>query len=117
MFSRLDSNRNIDNLICRNLVDGAVVDFLSELRDQRASTGTLLTKGMDYEYIDKAYKRIKRNNGSPGVDGMQIVDAGKWLSKNVDELDKELERRGHKFCRYADDCNIRPPDLEQTEMS
>ena len=22
------------------------------------------------------------------------------------ELDKELERRGHRFCRYADDCNI-----------
>ena len=24
----------------------------------------------------------------------------------LDELDKELERRGQKFCRYADDCNI-----------
>lgn len=24
----------------------------------------------------------------------------------LDELDKELEKRGHKFCRYADDCNI-----------
>jgi RNA-directed DNA polymerase len=24
----------------------------------------------------------------------------------LDELDKELEERGHKFCRYADDCNI-----------
>jgi len=24
----------------------------------------------------------------------------------LDELDKELERRGHKFCRYADDCNV-----------
>ncbi len=24
----------------------------------------------------------------------------------LDYLDKELERRGHKFCRYADDCNI-----------
>jgi len=24
----------------------------------------------------------------------------------LDELDKELERRGHLFCRYADDCNI-----------
>jgi RNA-directed DNA polymerase len=24
----------------------------------------------------------------------------------LDELDKEMERRGHKFCRYADDCNI-----------
>ena len=22
----------------------------------------------------------------------------------LDELDKELERRGHRFCRYADDC-------------
>jgi RNA-directed DNA polymerase len=22
------------------------------------------------------------------------------------DLDKELERRGHKFCRYADDCNV-----------
>ena len=24
----------------------------------------------------------------------------------LDELDKELEQRGHKFCRYADDCNV-----------
>jgi len=24
----------------------------------------------------------------------------------LDDLDKDLERRGHRFCRYADDCNI-----------
>ena len=24
----------------------------------------------------------------------------------LDEFDKELERRGHRFCRYADDVNI-----------
>ena len=24
----------------------------------------------------------------------------------LDELDKELEKRGHAFCRYADDCNV-----------
>jgi RNA-directed DNA polymerase len=24
----------------------------------------------------------------------------------LDDLDKELEQRGHVFCRYADDCNI-----------
>lgn len=24
----------------------------------------------------------------------------------LDDLDKELERRGRRFCRYADDCNI-----------
>ena len=24
----------------------------------------------------------------------------------LDELDRELERRGHRLVRYADDCNI-----------
>ena len=24
----------------------------------------------------------------------------------LDDLDQELEQRGHRFCRYADDCNI-----------
>ena len=24
----------------------------------------------------------------------------------LDALDRELERRGHRFCRYADDCNV-----------
>lgn len=24
----------------------------------------------------------------------------------LNELDKELEKRGHQFCRYADDCNV-----------
>nr|WP_238602630.1 hypothetical protein [Fimbriiglobus ruber] len=23
----------------------------------------------------------------------------------LDDWDQELERRGHTFCRYADDCN------------
>jgi RNA-directed DNA polymerase len=28
------------------------------------------------------------------------------LLESANDLDKELERRGHRFCRYADDCNI-----------
>lgn len=33
-----------------------------------------------------------------------VADGRRWV---VDiDLDKELERRGHAFCRYADDCNI-----------
>jgi RNA-directed DNA polymerase len=24
----------------------------------------------------------------------------------LDDMDKELEKRGHRFCRYADDCNM-----------
>jgi RNA-directed DNA polymerase len=37
----------------------------------------------------------------------------------LDELDKELERRGLEFCRYADDCNIfvRSPKSANRVMS
>ena len=24
----------------------------------------------------------------------------------LDEVNRELERRGHRFARYADDCNV-----------
>ena len=27
-------------------------------------------------------------------------------TRALDDLDKELEKRGHRFVRYADDCNI-----------
>ncbi len=33
----------------------------------------------------------------------------------LDALDKELERRGHAFCRYADDCNIYVSSQESAE--
>lgn len=45
---------------------------------------------------------ITRDRGTP-----QGSPLSPLLSNIVlDELDKELEYRGHKFCRYADDCNI-----------
>ncbi|KAA1172558.1 group II intron reverse transcriptase/maturase [Photorhabdus heterorhabditis] len=47
-------------------------------------------------------EREKRGEGLP-----QGGPLSPLLSNMVlDELDKELERRGHSFCRYADDCNI-----------
>lgn len=33
----------------------------------------------------------------------------------LDELDRELERRGHRFVRYADDCNIYVRSLQAGE--
>ena len=45
---------------------------------------------------------------SPRVEGTPQGGPLSPLLSNVllDELDKELERRGHRFVRYADDCNI-----------
>jgi len=45
---------------------------------------------------------------SPRIEGTPQGGPLSPLLPNVllDDLDKELERRWHAFCRYADDCNI-----------
>src|SRR5207245_1087770 len=45
---------------------------------------------------------------SPSVEGTPQGGPLSPLLSNIvlDELDQELERRGHRFVRYADDCNI-----------
>jgi len=45
---------------------------------------------------------VARHEGTPQGGPLSPLLANLLL----DELDKELEHRGHRFCRYADDCNI-----------
>ena len=45
---------------------------------------------------------IARSEGTPQGGALSPLLANLLL----DDLDKELERRGHCFCRYADDCNV-----------
>ena len=46
--------------------------------------------------------KTKRDKGTPQGGPLSPLLANIMLH----ELDIELEKRGHKFCRYADDCNI-----------
>ncbi|WP_245372286.1 group II intron reverse transcriptase/maturase [Rhizobium leguminosarum] len=43
-----------------------------------------------------------RNEGTPQGGPLSPLLSNVLL----DDLDKELEKRGHAFCRYADDCNV-----------
>ena len=45
---------------------------------------------------------VARHEGTPQGGPLSPLLANVLL----DEVDKELERRGHAFCRYADDCNV-----------
>jgi RNA-directed DNA polymerase len=45
---------------------------------------------------------IERHEGTPQGGPLSPLLANILL----DEVDKELERRGHQFARYADDCNV-----------
>lgn len=61
----------------------------------------LIRRYLEAEMVDKT-ERIKREQGMPQGGPLSPLLSNILL----DELDKELERRGHAFCRYADDCNI-----------
>ena len=56
-----------------------------------------LTSGIMYEGIVQAH-----TEGTPQGSPLSPLLSNILL----DELDKELERRGHRFCRYADDGNV-----------
>jgi group II intron reverse transcriptase/maturase len=45
---------------------------------------------------------VRSEQGTPQGGPLSPLLANIYL----DALDKELERRGHTFCRYADDCNV-----------
>jgi hypothetical protein len=57
----------------------------------------LLAQLLDRANLQRALKQVRQNQGAP----LSPVLANVVL----DELDWELERRGHRFARYADDCD------------
>jgi group II intron reverse transcriptase/maturase len=73
--------------IARKVKDKRVLRLL-----RRYLTAGILTDGLE----------TTRSEGTPQGSPLSPLLSNILL----DDLDKELERRGHRFCRYADDCNI-----------
>ncbi len=96
---------------------GWVVDFDLEKFFDRVNHDKLMGQ-VAKRVEDKRLLRLIRaflnagvmENGlvSPSVEGTPQGGPLSPLLSNLvlDELDRELERRGHRFVRYADDCNI-----------
>lgn len=96
---------------------GVVVDMDLEKFFDRICHDRLMSK-LAQRIADKRVLKLIRGflqagileNGlisTPREGSVQGGPLSPFLSNVVlDELDKELESRGHRFCRYADDCNI-----------
>lgn len=54
--------------------------------EERGGANDLLERILDRDNLNRAYKRVKRNQGAPGIDGMTVEDALPWLREHKEEL-------------------------------
>jgi RNA-directed DNA polymerase len=85
-FDRVNHEK-LMNLVARKVKDKRVLKLIR----QYLESGIMLN-GV----------KVKSEEGTPQGGPLSPLLANIML----DDLDKELEKRGHKACRYADDCNI-----------
>jgi group II intron reverse transcriptase/maturase len=79
--------------------DKLILLVARKVKDKRVLK--LIRKYLESGVLENGVK-VKNEEGTPQGGPLSPLLANIML----DELDKELESRGHKFCRYADDCNI-----------
>lgn len=52
----------------------------------------ILSKILDKDNLNRAYKRVKANKGAPGIDGMTIEEALPWLKEHNHELVERIRK-------------------------
>ncbi|MEM9983804.1 MAG: group II intron reverse transcriptase/maturase [Bacteroidota bacterium] len=94
------------------VVDIDLKGFFDEINHDRLMQR--LSQGIgDKELLRLIHRYLRSGLMQGGLESQRISGTPQGgplspLLSNIylDELDKELEKRGHRFCRYADDCNI-----------
>src|SRR4028119_311116 len=54
------------------------------------ATAYLMERICERENLNRAYKRVKQNRGSAGVDGLSVHDLGPWRAAHREELGRGL---------------------------
>lgn len=91
----IDINQFFDH-VNHDILMGRIAKVIRDKRVLRL-IGAYLRRGAMIEGVV-----VRSEEGTPQGGPLSPLLANIYL----DALDKELERRGHRFCRYADDCNI-----------
>jgi len=53
---------------------------------ERDGASDLLEAILDRDNLNRAYKRVKRNHGAAGIDGVTVEEALPWLKEHREEL-------------------------------
>jgi len=65
-------------------------EWLSMCEEERNQTSRLLEEIANPSNLVKAYKQVKRNGGSGGIDGMGVTEFGEWIGENLTNLQTEI---------------------------
>ena len=57
-------------------------EWLSRCREERALTGDLMSELLDLSNLLASMRRVIKNGGSSGVDGMKVEELPSWFTKN-----------------------------------
>ena len=68
------------------------------LREEKERDGAddLLESILNRDNLNKAYKRVKRNHGAPGVDGMTVEEVLPWLREHKESLLQSIREGKYK---------------------
>ena len=60
-----------------------------QLEIQKMNQGELLEEILDIYTLKKAFKRVKKNKGAPGIDGITVDEYGQNLEEELKQLKEE----------------------------
>jgi len=85
------------------------VELSSRLENQRTLTANALERSVRYENLTRAYRQVKRNGGSSGVDRMSVGELSVWLGAHMDGFRRSIVEEQYQVdpVRQKD---IRKPD-------
>ena len=63
---------------------------------ERDGASDLLEAILDRNNLNRAYKRVKRNHGAAGIDGMTVEEALPWLTEHRKELLRSIRNGSYK---------------------
>ena len=61
-------------------------------KERDSAEPDILSKILDKDNLNRAYKRVKANKGAPGIDGMTIEEVLPWLKEHNHEIVERIRR-------------------------